>query len=272
MKVWPKFNKDNPCSACGHFDWTCRYGDTHFVCMRIKSQFPNRDGGWLHPLEKSFSKPAPKQPRPLQTTTIDQSYQAISKFKSCGEDFAKSLGVSLEALQALGCCWSDYYQAYVFPMRDGENKIIGYRLRNMAGKKWAIMGSQQGIFIPQIEKQKVCLICEGPTDTAAALTLGFFAIGRPSCNGGTDQIKVALKYLGIFRVVIVSDNDQPKQVGNRKNARPGFEGAVKLKSELGLPSVLWLPPSPIKDIREFLNKGGTKELVESQIKQSIWTK
>ena len=153
-------------------------------------------------------------------------------------------------------------------MKNGAGNIVGIRLRKADGFKWAVTGSRQGIFIPNSDPQKIAYLPEGPTDTAAMLTMGLFAIGRPSCNSGNEYIKEALKRLHISRVVVVADNDEIK-AGNR---RPGLEGAIKLKRFLGLPSVIWMPPSPIKDVREFLGKGGTKQMIESEIKNKVWSR
>src|SRR6185295_4140079 len=95
--------------------------------------------------------------------------------------FAATLGVKSEALEALGCAWAEPYRAWAFPMRNGDRNVIGIRLRNDAGHKWAVKGSKQGLFSPSYPASQTGFICEGPTDTAAALSIGLWAIGRPSC-------------------------------------------------------------------------------------------
>ncbi len=184
-----------------------------------------------------------------------------------------SLGVRIEAIIAMGAAWAKEYRAWAFPMRNEFGATIGIRLRNDKGFKWAVEGSRQGIFLPEpsVKLQPCAYLPEGPTDTAALLSLGLFAIGRPTCNAGNDLIKRAMERLKIFKAVVVADNDEMKRLGS-KEGRPGIDGALKLKKDLRLPSVIWIPPSPVKDVREFYRKGGSRELIESDVKNKIWSK
>jgi 5S rRNA maturation endonuclease (ribonuclease M5) len=103
--------------------------------------------------------------------------------------------------------------------------------------------------------KKGVLVCEGPTDTAAALDLDFSAIGRPSCLGGTALITEAVS---TRRVVIVADDDGP-----------GMDGAVRLQKHLEnfCPGCQILVP-PCKDMREWLRSGATKQDVVDAIGRS----
>jgi hypothetical protein len=155
-------------------------------------------------------------------------------------------------------------------MRSGTVQVIGIRLRNSQGQKWAMTGSRQGIFMAEnMEQCETVFLPEGPTDTAALHTLGLFAIGRPTCMSGNDQINEAIKHFKIRRAAIVADNDDMKQLGSREG-RPGIEGALKLQKELRVPNCIWIPPT--KDAREFLRKGGTREMIEADIKNKVWIK
>ena len=271
MSVWPNFTKQNPCPACGHGgDWCCRGGTSGFVCMRVQSPRMMKDGGWFHFYDDKKPKPAyippPRKAAP-PLKNADKILDNLYNDPLAVSSLASSLGVAESALHSLGFKWSPEHKAFACPMRNGENEIIGIHLRSTEGKK-AITGSRLGLFIPQgIEPQKVAMICEGASDCAALLTMGYFAIGRPSCSFGAAMIKVALKRLGVHRCVVVADNDGAKTNGKR----PGLEGAVKLKKELGMMSVIWMPPSPIKDVREFVKKGGTRGMIENDIAHKIWT-
>jgi hypothetical protein len=68
-------------------------------------------------------------------------------------------------------------------MCDGYGEVVGIRLRNERGK-FAVRGSRQGVFVAGVPAQKTLFVCEGPTDTAAAVDLGLFAVGRPNCCCG----------------------------------------------------------------------------------------
>lgn len=276
--LWPRFTKDNPCPACGHWDWTCRAGDKKFLCQRVQSDHPAADGGFYHNYGDTPIKyaplPARQSARPLANIeSINQQFQ-----RNCVGDLLNRisirLGVSGKSLIKVGIGYCPEHDAYTFPMFDGDGKVIGIRMRNDEGAKWALRGSRGGIFIPDCEINPIALICEGPTDTAALLEMGFYAIGRPSCNSGGEQIKACLKRLGIRRCVIVSDNDQLKQFGNRE-ARPGVEGAMRLKKEIGISSAIWIPTGRVKDVREFLNFVGAeagRRIIQDDISKKVWSK
>lgn len=272
-KLWPSFEKENPCPACGHWDWTCRAGDKKYICMRVQSDHVAADGGFYHDYADTPRPYVPVNHAPVKSIV---NFDYINKqFQSaCVGDvlnhIAIRLGVYAKSLIQIGIGFSKEHEAYSFPMFDGDGKVIGIRLRNNEGEKWAVKGSKGGLFIPDCDTQPIAFLCEGPTDAAALLTMGFYSIGKPSCNTGVEQIKVALKRLGIHRVVIVSDNDSIKEFGNR----PGVEGAKRLKKELGLMSVIWIPTGRVKDVREFLGFVGIESgyrMIQNDLSQKVWT-
>ena len=247
-------------------------------CMRVESAHTCASGGWYHFYGDSYKPPEFERPE-VARPSID-SDRLMQRFRSATGSFdykrqAFSLGVNPTALIALGAAWASEYKAWAYPMRDGDGNTVGIRLRNDRGFKWAVKGSRQGVFMPSegtsYGLMDIAYLPEGPTSTAALLSLGLYAIGRPSCSAGNDIVKAVLKRLGIHRAVIVSDNDTLKDFGG-KQSRPGYEGALKLQRELGIKSTIWMPPSPLKDARDFMRKGGTKELIESDLRNRIWTK
>lgn len=164
------------------------------------------------------------------------------------------------SLEVLGVVWAGEYHAWAFPMRDAAGKIIGMRLRNSRGRKWAVRGSKQGLFIPQVPVADSMLwLCEGPTDTAAALTLGLYAVGRPSCSACVGMTLALLSRRRFRRVVIVADADGP-----------GLAGADKLAESMTVPFIVWIPPA--KDLREFVRGGGDYDAIQSAVKDLHWSK
>ena len=141
-------------------------------------------------------------------------------------------------------------------MRDGYGNIVGIRLRNEHGK-FAVRGSRQGIFTADLPRQTTLFVCEGPTDTAAAVELGLFAVGRPNCCCGGPEIRSFARRHQCRRVVMVSDND-----------KPGLDGARKVGVEINLPFAVYVPPA--KDLREFVRLGGTRNMIESTLNSTIW--
>lgn len=221
-----------------------------------------KNGGWLHKLGEPVArieyhppvKPAIKID--LYRTWRDWNTQTDEADVS---KYAGLLGVSALALDDLGASWAWPHGAWAFPMRDGAGNIIGIRLRADTGKKWAVTGSRQGLFLPLAwpESTQVALVTEGPTDTAAALSIGFQAIGRPSCIGCETMVAEICKRLAVRRVVIVADNDVP-----------GRTGAQGLANFLKIPWKIIIPPT--KDLREWVKSGATFNLVNCVINQKLW--
>lgn len=209
-------------------------------------------------------------------TDFAEEMRYMRQFLSPGElgGLAERLGVSRDSLDAIGAAWSGKYCAWAFPMRDGEGEIVGVRLRSEDGSKWAITGSRQGLFYDAdmltSEGDKILYVTEGPTDTAAVLTLGLPAAGRASCNGQAEQIFILCKARGFRRFVVIADNDTAKEKRDGTAFYPGREGAEKMAKEVGLPFKMILPPA--KDIRAWVNEGATAATLATLERQMIWRK
>ncbi len=103
------------------------------------------------------------------------------------EKAAAMLSVSCESLVKLQVCWSAEHRAMSFPMRDAVGGVIGIRLRcPHTARKWAVPGSRAGLFYPaeifKAERSLRVFVTEGPTDTAALLSIGLPAVGVPSAG------------------------------------------------------------------------------------------
>ncbi|HMF56750.1 MAG TPA: toprim domain-containing protein [Pyrinomonadaceae bacterium] len=226
--------------------------------MRVESDCQTRNSGWLH--KSNDVIPVYTKPKVVEVEqTIDVESLWLKWFEATDYKrmgiLAAELGVTADVLCALGCAWND--QAWAFPMKDANDEIVGIRLRGTDGRKWAVKGSKQGLFIPSVDIESTMFIVEGVTDAAAALTLGLYAIGRPSCLGCEEMIVNHIRAHKIRRAVIVADNDEP-----------GQRGAMKLKNHLPVFSCIWTPPT--KDLREFVNLGGNSLLIEASIKDLVW--
>lgn len=273
---WSRVSPQSRCQQCQKSDW-CTYSLELgvYCCMRIQSSRPAKNGGWLHDIDAD-RKPAPvrKSERPpLPVPNIRLTLEAWRN-DSVGNRhisvLAKKLGVSESALNMLGCVHSDQFMVWAFPMSAGDGSIIGVRLRHENGKKWAMPGSHNGLFIPCCTPQLECVICEGPTDTAAALTIGMFAIGRPSCSGGVDHLIAALRRLKVRRVTIIADVDQDQTDKNGRDFNPGIDGARKL-AEL-LPVASRIVTIPAKDLRQFVIQGGDCKTFNCIASQLVWNR
>jgi hypothetical protein len=198
----------------------------------------------------------------MPTPTKDWAALAAEYERALGLPFlrklARFLGVSKASLGALGTGWRAEDSSWTFPEHDGQGNVIGILRRFSDGDKQAMAGSQRGIYLPRgwREKKGTIFVPEGPSDTAALLTLRLRAVGRPSCKGGLEHL-VALFKNTDDEILIVGENDK-KEDGRW----PGRDGArtlaAALARELG-GRVRWtLPPEGCKDIREWLNKEGNR--------------
>jgi 5S rRNA maturation endonuclease (ribonuclease M5) len=178
------------------------------------------------------------------------------------QDLAAELGVSRESLERLDVTRAPERAAWAFPMHDDRRQVVGIRLRGSQGQKFALSGSHAGVFLPRgLDSRSTLLICEGPTDTAAALTLGYQAVGRPSCSGGTNILCDVLQAGRRRDVVILGDSDGPGRNGARQLA-DRIVGLVR--------SLKVITAAPHKDIREWLQAGVGRACVDVRINQASW--
>lgn len=260
LSKWHRVTRQCPCEICRKPDW-CTYTDTGYCCMRIQNNKPCKNGGWWWPLngEVKISRPVRQWHPPADGAPDFNALLADWKLTTDQAElcfYASSLGVKCDALKSLGACQRDPH-TWAFPMRDGKGEVIGIRLRHDDGKKWCVKGSHQGLFVNDAPSGEIAFVTEGPTDTAAALSLGLWAVGRASCAGPNQELRRLCKARGIQRAVILSDNDDP-----------GINGAERLSHEIGVPCAVIIPPA--KDMREFVRCGGTREMIDWMLKETLW--
>jgi hypothetical protein len=126
------------------------------------------------------------------------------------------------------------------------------------GNKLAVRGGKEGLFLPEgIDSHGLLLIAEGPTDAAGLLDLGFSAVGRPSCSGGVKLLVELVRTLKPSGVAIVADADAPGQRGAKTLAAvlAAYSQSVRIV----------MPPSGIKDAREWKRRGATAADVQAAI-------
>lgn len=263
-----RVSRSNPCPVCDKPDWCLVAKDgSAAICARIEDGSVKRcgDAGNLHILhgdgyrQRNFSKrivvdtgtDGTKDFEPLTKQYQDQL--TVGKLNT----LAVSLAVSTQSLKRLRVGWDG--EAYTFPMSDADGKIIGIRRRFPSGRKISVTGTKNGLFIPwDLRGDKPLLIVEGESDLAAALDLGFDAIGRPNCNSRIEMtIKIAK---GRTQMINIADADTP-----------GRTGAEKLAYALVLyyPCVkIIYPPDNVKDLREWLQTGLNSETLQRIIKET----
>jgi len=166
--------------------------------MRVESQKPARNDGWIHLLNDEIlhewkSVPVVKDPgrtdrkmdalwRPRAKRWRDQGRSEVGRL-------ALQIGVRVSALNELRTGWDG--KAWTFPERNGEGLIVGVTRRFEDGKKLCAKGSRRGLtYSPAWPRVSgTILIVEGASDVAAGITLGLVTIGRPSNRGGRDMLE-----------------------------------------------------------------------------------
>jgi hypothetical protein len=236
---------------------------TSAICPRVPDGAARwlGEAGYLHHLTNTPAVPEYYKDYAEPEPTIDAA--AIASQCSAaltGENLhttAVNLGVTQGALLAMDMGWHEQYKAHTFPMCNANGDAIGIRLRDpVTGRKWAIRGSRSGLFLAAqaytIGGQLV--VCEGPTDTAAALSLKLMAVGRPFCRGGTEYILSLVRQLHCA-VVIVADIDGPGVDGAYSLADALFGAAVGIKV---------IRPRA-KDMREWVRGGCSREMFDAVV-------
>ncbi|MHC5116352.1 MAG: toprim domain-containing protein [Planctomycetota bacterium] len=266
-KLMLRVNKEHRCPVCGKPDWCLVAQDrSAAICARVEQGSRKRcgDAGWLHvfaertgfsPQTSGIRKRGGANHPGLKVTgpckggvPIDFARMAEVFASRCSEwrvrFLANSLALTPGSLKRLGIGISA--GGFTFPMSDEHGNIIGIRRRFDNGRKNSVKGSKNGLFIPTgIDKATKLIICEGPTDCAAALDLGWAAIGRPNCNS---KLAMTVRYVRGRPVVIVADRDAA-----------GIRGARKLTDALlknGSTVRIILPPPIYKDLRQWKEHRG----------------
>jgi 5S rRNA maturation endonuclease (ribonuclease M5) len=261
---YKRVTRQAPCPCCGKPDWCLVATDgTTAICPRTESAKRMGDAGYLHTIDPmkrdAIRRESRKTLRMVTDSTIDFAglwrmwMQATLTARVA--DLADELGVSRESLSRVGCARAESFNAWAFPMRSPNNTIVGVRLRGAEGRKFAVRGSRSALFIPRdLAGVGPLVVCEGPTDCAAMLDLGFDAIGRPDCQSGRTAIADLMRRMHARDVVIFADADGP-----------GLRGAEMLAADLWMPVRIVAPPRH-KDIRDWKCAGATRAAVESIIR------
>lgn len=243
MDGWHNATRAHPCPVCGKPDW-CSISDDGRVCVcrRVPSEKLVRSGcGWIHPLGAGRTLPV-RMPKPLPNAQVDMAavFRRLPHDEAKEQELAATLGVELSAVKAMDAMWNGRALAWAFPMRSAEGHITGIRYRNRDGRKWSALGSRDGLFMaPDFPPTETLYVCEGPTDTLAALSMGLWAVGRSSCMSGIRHIQAYIRKHRAKAVKIIADNDFP-----------GLNGAWILCRHLHAGAQIVLPPYGHKDLRQ----------------------
>lgn len=257
--------RTNRCPLCGRADWCLVSPDGNAVICPRTAEGATKDlgtAGYLHFLDddRPLSLPAPKV---QLSSAANIDWQELAERRQRNAEpaiarLAQILGVSQQSLRQLQVGLNPFNNTYTFPERDGSGKIVGITRRFANGDKKRIKGSKVGLTYSDDWEIGVGpgLLVEGASDTAALMTMGLTAIGRPSNRGGTALLADLLQHFPDDRSIIVLGENDHKPDGRC----PGQEGAIATAGDLAKRlhrSIYWsMPPDQAKDAREWLNQHG----------------
>jgi len=267
-----RIGRDRPCPVCGKPDWCLISNDGGAaICSRIKSEriVGEKGAGWLHCLRddgwaSSDWRSLPRKPAevrsPIRTDFGNLSEKYVNQLRPESRGWlANELGVNVDSLAALCIGFFDDHEAFSFPMREPNGVVCGIRLRRYDGSKFAVRGSRDGLFfVPKTLNRKYLVVCEGPSDTAALLSMNYDSVvGRPSCRGASDKVVTVCRWTQPSLVILIPDAD-----------KQGRQGAELLASLLRfvVPRIeIVMLPEGCKDIRETLQEEKNADWLRDRI-------
>jgi hypothetical protein len=170
------------------------------------------------------------------------------------QQLAQTLGVSAESLVQLRVGWNRWDRYWSFPEMDGGGHVIGINARYESGQKKRLFGSRSGL--THADSWNVgegpILLPEGASDTAALMTIGLNAVGRPSNAGGVDLLIDLLFEIPIQRGIVVIGERDKKTDGKWPGRGGAISTATRLAEAFERPIDWAFPPDNAKDSRAWL--------------------
>jgi hypothetical protein len=257
MSKWLRVTSQNPCPVCNKPDWCLIFDDSSAaICQRIESVKCVGEAGWLHVLRNEPHRQRPSRisvkpnVNPKNLIQLARHYQARAEMLGRVETLSDDLGLTPGSLRRLGIGWDCMKSCWTLPLSDANGRIIGLNRRFADGGKRIYPGHKAGLYLPMDLPDNMqditLLVCEGGSDTAAALDLGFWPVGRFSCTHGGSLLRKLIKLRKPARIVIVSDSDGPGQKGSERLASTLIPYVNELKI---------IEPTGYKDLREWLRDG-----------------
>ena len=229
--------------------------------MRIASDqiAGGRLGGWIHRLagceRKAFHALPKTDKQEFDYAKFVRARKSTTQ-ADC-ERITRQLGVKMSGVEKL---WPAVMGEFVaWPQRNDIGTIVGASVHGATGK-WYMPGSEPGLHYEcvGVRQRGPVHIGEGASDTACLLGLGYQAIGRPSCSGGFEFIKMLLtNHQGPIIVwgerdyrTVQDERHDPKSCQCCPRCWPGLYWARQLAGVLN--AKLRLPPVGYKDVRQMM--------------------
>jgi len=206
----------------------CGNGDQLDFQARIEGK--QLDKPFIADLAKRF---LPQEPKQRSRKGGKSAGRAVGPENFNISKFAKQKGLTVDALQTIHATEVDKGSdlEICFPMVNVTGKQVGYRRRLADGSVRTNKGGRLGLFIPKTfdKTKKLVHICEGETDTAAAVMVGLTnPIGTPGTGKCIADITTIVKAMKA-KAVVFPDNDKPGKAGGMRLAYTLAAEGVKVK-------------------------------------------
>jgi len=127
---------------------------------------------------------------------------------------------------------------------EGSEKRLKFGYLHLLKEEGKI--SRQAHVLPPSDRPVI--VVEGMTDTAAAMDMGFVAVGRPSNLACMDMLKDLLRGR---RVIVVGENDDINPTTGKRPGEEGMVAAFQMLRNVCPDTTMVLPPAHLKDLRQW---------------------
>lgn len=241
---YTRCSKAQPCPVCGRHKY-CLLGNNGRVAVCTKVQegaYRALNFGYLHFLNGHTHTIVPEKNDDLipDASAVFRVYKQLSFFRDDMEPLANALRISPVALLLLGVGYSEKKRCWMFPMYNEKRHMIGLKCRNLKGNKWCFKGSRLGVYMSRVfNPHQMILVCEGESDTAACLGLGYNAIGRASAQ-------TCMKIIP----ELVKNNQHIYVFADRDEDGLGLRSSERLIEHIGRGTIIY--NKEYKDVREWV--------------------
>jgi len=269
---WAEVSKSEPCEICDSDHWCTRNVDGRRCCMRIKSDTPMRNGGWLHRGDAPTVVVERPRERRITDTELANRFGPLARacyVKQGGAimELAGRLGVTTDSLDRLHVGFDGL--GWTFPEQNHRGQVIGINRRFSDGGKVCYVGSRRGLTYADdwADAGGPILLVEGGSDVAAGVMMGLCVVGRPSNTGGVEYLIRLLGRHTDRKIVILAERDEKDRsilVRHDSACRccgqcfSGKFGAVETSKRLSRKLeriVQWtFLPDGAKDLRAWVNR------------------
>ena len=172
----PSFTVNKGGRYAGHFRcWACNVNGSPRKFARRTGQRPSTPFSSMR-FEKGLSEAPSIAPEKLARLCVNYRHYPD---KRVFQTLADKLGIHPAVFDRFHVGYDG--RAFSFIMLGANGEIVGIRLRTLDGRKYAVKGGRNGLFIPTQHMNPLypLIVTEGESDCMAAFQMGFQVVGIP---------------------------------------------------------------------------------------------